>query len=329
MTEKRVKSAERNRISKTKINTDAKIKEEKKDPPGTLYRCSDCGEQYSSQQYFYKSASPLFTGNNGYYPVCKKCIRNYYDFLVDFFSGNEEKALERICSIVDLYYCDELAAASKKTSTTTPRVASYFSKTQMKQYAEKGTTFLDTIRDRSSGAIETYDDLDEAKESGEKGVTAAAVNRWGLGFSGEEYIFLDNHYKMLKTQISDDDPMQEIYIRDMCVTKVMQSRAQKDNDADKYDKFQKSYQATAKAANLKPIDRTSDIENPEESFGNYIAMIEKCTPADLYLRPKLFKDMDSAGEYYKRFVTRPFKNFFTGSRDQDPEFSVSIGDEDG
>ena len=58
-------------------------------------------------------------------------------------------------------------------------------------------------------------------------------------------------------------------------------------------------------------------------------MIEKCTPADLYLRPKLFKDMDSAGEYYKRFVTRPFKNFFTGSRDQDPEFSVSIGDEDG
>lgn len=316
--------------SKTVINNQAKVKDIKSDPEGTKYRCSTCGKNYNKQKNnFFISHSMTCEGNNGYTTVCKSCTEKYFSYLVDFFSGNEEKALDRICSFFDWYYNDEIAAASRKISSEQSRLASYVRQMNLVQNKEKGSTYLDTIRDKTKTTIDDYCDIEDAKESGEKGVTNAAVNRWGLGFSGEEYIFLDNHYKMLKSQISDDDPMQEIYIRDMCVTKVMQSRAQKDNDADKYDKFQRSYQATAKAANLKPVEKTNDIENPEESFGNYISMIEKFTPADLYRRPKLFQDIDSAGEYYKRFVMRPFKNFFTGSRDQDPEFSINLGDDDG
>lgn len=323
--------ATKSRTSQTTINSDAELKADKKDPKGTRYRCSDCGEFFTDQKNFYRSMSPLYAGNNGYFPVCKPCVKKYYDYLIEYFSGNEEKALDRMCSVMDLYYSDALAVASRGNSSSTSinRIASYISKTQMKQYSDKGTTYLDTIKDRISTTIDNLDDVEEVNESGEKVVSQRLIKQWGFGYEPEEYSFLDNHYKTLKTQISDDDPMQEIYIKDMCVTKVMQSRAQKANDADKYDKFQKSYQTTAKAANLKPVEKNNDFNNPDEAWGTYVGLIEQYAPADLYKRPKLFVDMDSIKEYYERFIVRPFKNFFTGSREQDKEFNITLGDDNG
>lgn len=269
----------------------------------------------------------MFEGNNGYFPICKTCVKNYFDYLVDYFSGNEEKALDRMCSIMDLYYCDDAAVASKSVATSSSRIASYISRTQMQQNAKLGTTYLDTIKDRSSNTIDSAEDLEEARGTGEKGVTAAAISRWGLGYNGDEYIFLDGHYKTLKSQISEEDPIQEIYIKDMCVNKIMQSRAMKSGEAEKMLKLQEGYRKAAKDAGIKVRSGDMDSLSDDACWGNFVRDIETFVPAEIYTNKKLFDDVDRIKEYFERFIVRPFKNFFGGTNEQDSEFSINVGDD--
>lgn len=326
---KKTKKATSNRLKKATINSKAQLKENKKDPPGTLYRCSNCGEFYSSQGSFYRSMSPLFAGNNGYFPVCKKCVRNYYKYLVEYFSGNEEKALDRMCSVMDLYYSDAIAVASKSSSTNRPRISSYISKTQMKQFSDKGTTYLDTIQDRNSCTINSLDDVEEVNESGEKVISPRLIKQWGFGYEPEEYSLLQEHYKMLTTQFTNADAVQDALIKDLCTIKVLQTRAMKKGDPDSFDKFTKLYHSTLKAGGLKTRSETDSIDDESACWGNFIKDVETLSPADIYLDKKMFDDVDKVKEYFERFILRPVINFFSGSRTQDSEFSVMPGEDDG
>ena len=324
---KRLNRAKKNSMKKADINTGAKLKDVKKDPPGTIYRCSDCGDFYPDQKNFYRSMSPLFSGNNGYFPVCKTCVRNYYDYLVEYYSGNEEKALDRMCSVMDLYYSDALAVASKGVNTSTPRISSYISKTQMKQYSDKGTTYLDTIKDRNNCTIENFDDIEEVNESGEKVVSPRLIKQWGFGYEPEEYSLLQEHYKMLTTQFTNADAVQDALIKDLCTIKVLQTRAMKKGDPDSFDKFTKLYHSTLKAGGLKTRSETDNVGDADACWGNFVLDVEKFVPAEIYKDKTLFDDVDGIKDYFNRFIVRPFKNFFTGSTDEDEEFSIHPGDE--
>ena len=326
---KRLNRAKKNSMKKADINTGATLKDSKKDPPGTMYRCSDCGEFYTDQKNFYRSMSPLFAGNNGYFPVCKTCVRNYYDYLVEYYSGNEEKALDRMCSVMDLYYSDAIAVASKSVSTSNPRISSYISKTQMKQYSDKGTTYLDTIRDRNNCTIENFDDVEEVNESGEKVISPRLIKQWGFGYEPEEYSLLQEHYKMLTTQFTNADAVQDALIKDLCTIKVLQTRAMKKGDPDSFDKFTKLYHSTLKAGGLKTRSETDSIDDESACWGNFIKDVETLSPADIYLDKKMFDDADKVKEYFERFILRPVINFFSGSRESDPEYSVMPGEDDG
>lgn len=329
LTKRKLNSATKRRTSQTKVNPGAKLKEDKKDPPGTLYRCSDCGEFFTDQKSFYRSMSPLFAGNNGYFPICKSCVKKYYDYLVDWYSGNEEKALDRICSIMDLYYSDQIAVASKGSATNSPRVSSYISKTQMKQFADRGTTYLDTIKEHASTTIDNLEDVEEVNELGEKVVSPRVIKQWGFGYEPEEYSLLQEHYKMLTTQFTNADAVQDALIKDLCTIKVLQTRAMKKGDPDSFDKFTKLYHSTLKAGGLKTRSETDSIDDESACWGNFIKDVETISPADIYLDKKMFDDVDKVKEYFERFILRPVINFFSGSRTQDSEFSVMPGEDDG
>jgi len=303
------------------------LKEDQKDPPGTLYRCTKCGDFHADQKNFYRSASPLFAGNHGYFPVCKKCVRKYYEYLVDYFSGNEEKALDRMCSVMDMYYADAIAVASKSESTSNPRISNYISRCQMKNYAALGTTYLDTIKDRSSCTIDNLDDIEEVNEAGEKVVSQRLIKQWGFGYEPEEYSLLQEHYKMLTTQFTNADAVQDALIKDLCTIKVLQTRAMKKGDPDSFDKFTKLYHSTLKAGGLKTRSETDNVGDDDACWGNFIRDAENFVPADIYKDKTLFDDVDGIKDYFNRFIVRPFKNFFTGSTDEDEEFAIHPGDE--
>lgn len=326
----KAKAAQQSRTSKTVVNTSAKAKNIKSDPEGTLYRCTVCGKMFRVQKgNFYVSHSMLYEGNNGFITVCRACSEKYYTYLTDFLSGNEEKALDRICSTFDWYYSDEIVASSKKISATQSRLSVYVRQMNLTQNRDKGITYLDTIRDRSTGVIDTVEDLEEINESGEKVISSKLIKQWGFGYEPEEYSMLAEHYKILTTQFTNADAVQDALIKDLCTIKVLQNRAMKKGDADSFDKFTKLYHSTLKAGGLKTRSETDTLDDENACWGNFVKDIEVHVPADIYMNKKIFDDVDKVKEYFDRFILRPVKNFFSGSRIQDSEFSVLAGDDDG
>lgn len=290
------------------------------------YYCCVCGEKYQKQvSNFFASQSPLYKGNNKFLPICRRCLNELFDHYVQV-TGSEEAAMRRICMKYDIYYSDSVFKASNKTSTDFPRVAAYIKSANLRQYA--GKTYDTTIDEESANVISCKEDVGKAKEEGAR-ITNAMVERWGLGYTAEEYAFLDKHYKMLQGIINTDDAIQDVLARDLCDTKVQEFRCREKQDNKGMANFKELYQKTLATANLKPRQsKGADVVNPDECWGNWVNMVEEYTPAEYYKNKNLFADFDKIKEYYERFIARPMKNLFTGRRDIDPEYDLSKGEVD-
>lgn len=331
MPPRKTKQSAKSRAATTTINADAKVGDiHRDDDPIEGFRCTCCGKSFKTQKgNFSKSASPLWKHNDGFVPICKRCADKYYEQLIAYFTGNEEKAMDRICQIFDWYYSDEAFGMTRKISMDRSRVGAYPSKMGLQHIKERGTTYLDTIKERASVVVSDYDEFEEMKEQGETGITKAQINRWGLGFEETEYKQLDAHYKSLSDSIDSTDVVQDTLIKDLCEIKILQIRARNKGDADTFQKLAKLYQDTLKSANLKVKGSDhSAMTDAEACWGNFIRDVENYTPAEIYQDRKLFTDFDTLKEYMERFVTRPVKNFFLGTREMDAEFSIGVGEGD-
>ena len=323
-----VKATQKSSQSAPKINKDIEIsKLTYEEPEKRLYYCTACGKSFKKQDSnFCKSLSPLFAGNNGYVHICKKCTDKLYYNLVDYFSKNEEKAMDRMCQLFDWYYSDEIFAATRKISADRSRVCAYPAKINLPQYEAKGKTYVDTIADRANNVIHSLDELDEMKADGQTGITKVMFERWGQ-VSTEDIIALEDHYKMLKKQNPNCDNNQEIFIKDLCYTKLLQLKSFKDGNSGDFEKYTKLYRDTFKQAGLKTIQETD--ASGEETLGVTLAVISQYTPEEYYKDKKLYKDFDGIGEYFSRFVLRPLKNLVLGTTERDKEYCVKDGEDDG
>lgn len=323
-----VKATKKSSQSVPKINKDVEIsKLTYEEPDRNKYYCTACGKEYKKQDTnFCKSQSPLFAKNNGFVHICKKCTDKYYYNLVDYFSKNEEKAMDRMCQLFDWYYSDEIFAATRKISADRSRVCAYPAKTNLPQYEAKGKTYIDTIADRANDVIHSVEELEEMKAEGQTGITKVMFERWGQ-VSSDDIIALEDHYKLLKKQNPNCDNNQEIFIKDLCYTKLLQLKSFKEGNSNDFEKYTKLYRDTFKQAGLKTIQETDS--SGEETLGVTLAVISQYTPEEYYKDKKLYKDFDGIGEYFSRFVLRPLKNLITGSSERDKEYCVKDGDEDG
>lgn len=322
------KAASRSRTSRTKINVDAKpgrIKQKDK----KNFECTCCGKVYTTQKNnFPKTYSPLFAANDGRLTVCKTCFSTYYEQLVEFFGGNEEKAIVRMAQIADWYYHDKILAMTERTSSDASRALMYGSKIHLTFVKKMGTTYLDTVKDQANAYIDSFEDLSEKQERDEVGITKAQFARWGPGFEESEYRFLDDHYKSLKETIDTNDVVQDTLAKDLCEIKLQQLRARNRNDVESFQRLTKLYQDTLRTANIKVKKTDADTANDNQAcWGVFIRNVEQYTPADIYQDKSLFADVDGIKEYLERFVLRPVKNFLLGTRVMDKEFSISAGDD--
>lgn len=321
-----LKATKQSSRSAAKINQDVEISKLKyENPEKRLYYCTACGKSYTKQDTnFCKSLSPLFANNGGFVHICKKCTDKYFYNLVDFFSGNEEKAMDRMCQLFDWYYSDEIFAATRKISADRSRVCAYPAKANLPQYEARNKTYADTIADRSNNVISSVEELEEIRAEGQN-ITKAMFERWGQ-VSTEDIVALEDHYKMLKKQNPNCDNNQEIFIKDLCYTKLLQLKAFRDSNSTDFEKYTKLYRDTFKQAGLKTVQET-DASN-EEAFGVTLAVISQYTPEEYYKDKSLYKDFDNIGDYFRRFVLRPIKNLIFGGNERDEEYCVRDDEKD-
>lgn len=275
----RVNATRQSSQAKTKINKDVSIgKMTYETPVEKIYYCTACGKVYKRQDgNFSKSQSPLFANNNGFVHICKNCTDKLYYNMIEFFSGNEEKAMDRMCQIFDWYYSDEIFAATRKISADRSRVRAYPSKLNIPQYEAKDKTYADTIADRANVTIDDEEDVDEAKKSGRLKVPKKTVDFFGLGYTTEQYVFLQDQYSDWVHRHQCETKAQEELFKNLCIAQLnIQIEQQKPNG--KVKDAMETFQNLLGSANLKPTQTKENTLADQNTFGTLIKKWENEKP---------------------------------------------------
>ncbi len=263
---------------KTNINSDIKINKLTFDEPNrTEFYCYACGKNYKKQDgNFCKSLSPLFASNNGFVHICKKCTDKYYYNLVDLFSGNEEKAMDRMCQLFDWYYSDEIFAATRKISADRSRVCAYPAKANLPQYNARDKGYIDTIKDRECVTLDTTDDIEEARNNGELKVAKKTISFFGLGYTAEQYRFLQDQYDDWTHRHECRTKSQEEVFKNLCIAQLNIQIAQQTGG--KVKDAMDSFQNLLGTANLKPCQTNENALADQNTFGTLIKKWENEKP---------------------------------------------------
>jgi hypothetical protein len=268
---KKAESIKKNISAKTRVskkNTNIKIEPVHNDEKG--YKCSCCEHVYEKQKgNFMHSNFVIYKGNGGYITTCKKCVDLLYDELVKFYLGNEEKAIEHICQIFGFYFHETPWTTSKNISEDRSRVSNYISKVNLNPYT--GKTYLDTLAERvSTGVVETMDDVQNIQL-----VTPKTVKFFGMGFSEEEYVFLQEQYADWTTRHECKTKAQEELFKALCFAQLNIVNAQKTgNSKDAL----KSFQDLLGSSNLKPSQTNDNTLSDQNTFGTLIKKWENEKP---------------------------------------------------
>lgn len=231
--------------------------------------------------------------------------------------------MQRICMIYDYCYDDKVLEKCLESGTFS--VGDYIKRINSRTGSAK--TFEINFEEGINQAELISDEADNTDE--DSNIDPKIIKKWGKGFRAEDYETLREHYDYLKKSNPNCDSNQEIFINDLCYTKMQQLRAVREGRVDDYNKLTESYRKTFTQAGLKTVQDSN--MNEDFSFGVTAEMIEKYTPAEYYKDKSLYKDFDGLGTYIDNKLLRPLKNLMFGFEDRDPVHYVkeeSDGDVD-
>lgn len=294
--------------------------------PTVMYKCARCGAEYDKQQgNFSRTRSPMWAnGSGGYLPVCHNCTNELYHHYEEAL-GSREKALERMCMKFDIYWSPRVYKMMFGAVAQENQFKSYVTKTMLQHVRHE--SYDDTLDDDAvdnGDLVLPKEELQKAHDLGETQITPEDIERWGGGYTKEEYRMMDAHYRMLTAGETNIEFLRDKYIRDMCNIHVQSVRAMANKDTKGYADLLTLYQKVAQTAQIKV--QNTDIDTSNDTYGKWLAEIEKYTPAEYYADKKRYRDFFGIQEYCERFIYRPLKNLITGSKDKDKEFNL---DEDG
>lgn len=292
---------------------------QKVDPPGTTYRCTCCGESYESQRNnFPISPSQLWAGWGGYFPVCKKCMKRYYDWLLyDIFHDDETAAMRRMAQLCDWYFSDDILATAMGMAGDVPYslVNAYTMRVNAPYIRKRGLSYADTILDQQTQdkqeeekekasneeAIakavadkekelrEYYEDqIDEIRRNGRMGLVGDApeitmadidpgtVRFFGVGFTPDEYFYLENQYNDWTKSYPCDSKAQEEIFKNISLAQLNVLRAQHNPDGD-VTKAIKAFNDQLTMANIAPNQQKNAL-NDADTFGTLIERWENEKP---------------------------------------------------
>lgn len=299
-----------------------------KDPTVVMqppYHCHCTYKDYAEQKgNFYVVGGELFAANNGYFPVSKTALEGYYNHLVTE-TGDVGMALHRVAQYLDLYINDDMIDSIKASNDKNP-----ISKLAILARKNPNTnkTYLDVMREQRI-AEQLRSGKSDEKEQAKIEVDPRAVELFGIGYEPGEYAILMQHYDMLTKQFENADGVQDSLMRDLCTTKLLQM--QQRNDTQAYTQLTKLYADTLKNSGLKTRKADEYADDETATWGQFIAQVEKYSPAEIYEKEDIYKDVDGIGDYITRFFTRSTLNYFGKTDEKDPEFSLTpeeIGDVD-
>lgn len=288
--------------------------------------CFRCGETFPKQVgAFSKVRSTFYEQNDGYLHVCNNCLNQLLEHYKAVYENNIQQVVYTLCLNFNIYYSNDVyEVATKSPNFDASPFTTYITRANMTQY-KKWRDFTDTIDQKAviGGLISAEPkEVVEASLAQNEKPSSEVLGRWGMGYSNDEYAFMQTLYKSLMQQKRNPTPLQEDLIVDACKYKCQHNRFIQSGESKAADikTLSALYQDALKAIGLDVSPKNDGVD--EGTFGAWVREIERHCPAEDYKDKKKFRDMDGLGEYVERFIYRPLKNWLTGSKEKDKEFTI-------
>lgn len=238
------------------------------------YKCCTCGKKYKKQSgNFSYSQSPLYKGNNSFLPICNNCLENLVEQYTELL-GSQNEAIERVCLHWDIYVSDSILNSTKKIDTNRSRIKCYIKNCNLQQNA--GKTYDTYLKEISDERINSIDSLEEAKENKDFKVAQKTIKFFGLGYTQEQYLFLQNQYEDWIHRHQCETKAQEELFKNLCIAQLNINIAQQTNG--KVSEAMKTFQDLLGSANLKPTQTNDNALADSNTFGTLIKRWEETTP---------------------------------------------------
>lgn len=293
----------------------------------TIY-CRRCMTTKKYSDFF--AATDLELDKNGYFSICKDCCQEIYD---DYYKEEKDvsRAILKTCRKLNVCYNEVLIEQTldrlKILYEKGKAVENIFSIYKAKLATLGGNAFNNNLKDGVFTFKEPSVYTDPVMELDNPIDSHDLKQYWGENLDYEDYLFLEQEISEWKKTHKCDTKAEETLLKEIC-HKILEIRKQrKANNGHAPASLIKELQELMKTASLDPAKTSvANSGKAQETFSNIIKIIEETEPAEYFKDKELFKDFDNIGFYFKKYVTRPLKNFVTQSRDFNVE--TDAGDDD-
>jgi hypothetical protein len=278
--------------------------------------CRKCAKTQSSGN-FYRAVDPFLDKNN-LMSICKECCDSIFE---SFYKSehNFEKALFLTCRTLNVAWIPG-AVESTKTQVSNKLADNKEMGPVFGIYKSKMSTFTRVNKDLpltfSEPTKQIKDNsLDESDET--EDVKSYLHSFWGENFSFDDYTFLESELARYKKTHKCDTAAEESLLRLICFTELSIRKKMALPDGDASVEIKRLTDLMKSAAIDPAKTSVAGSGKAQDTFSGIIKLIEENEPASYYGQEgkKLFKDFDNIEFYFRKYVTRPLKNFMTQSRD--------------
>lgn len=288
-----VNMGQRGRPPKNKTSTEIKVPRPRGRPPKKekiiLMPCLCCGRDYDIKN-FYSSNSILYK-IKGKIPYCKSCISLIYnEFLQECktrgYRNPEQKATQRICMSLDLYYSDALFenamndyVKNKDSSNNELSFMSFYIRhAKLTQYSNKdyNSTILEDYQDtkKNQKLMSTFNDNDWKQDA----IVEKASKFFGAGLNRDDYLFLQNEYDDWTARHECQTKAQEELIKQICFTQLSLFKALRSGEDSKAKDLNATLIKQMDAAKLQPKQNKVNTTAETQTLGTLIEQWETTKP---------------------------------------------------
>jgi hypothetical protein len=267
---------------------------------------------------FYEAVDGGLLDKNGKMSICRDCCNEVYN---NFYNENHsvEKSLLKACRTLNIRYDEGAVQATndtlfkylerdKETEKTFGVYKSKLMKLQNTRITDRNVNEDFTFVEPSVRIIN--DELDDNIED-----SAYLKQMWGTNLEYNDYVWLENELSEWKRTHKCDTKAEETLLKEICF-KGLEIKKARESNGTASSSMIKDYQDLMKTANVDPSKTSvAGSGRSQDTFSAFIKTIEQTEPAEYFENKKLFKDFDNIDFYFKKYITRPLKNFITQSRD--------------
>lgn len=263
-----------------------------------LKTCTRCGVE-KKEADFYNTYSDLYK-SDGKQPICKACVLEIYNELKVRFA-DDRKAIFLLCQKLDCVFRGTYAKAAIEDTggRFSSPIQSYFAKVNSAK-ALQGTCFENSDSEYEIAEVDEEELIDM-----EYTILKEDIDRWGRGYTGDEYQRLNSLYRDYCDEYGADNlTTRKVYVS-MCKTEMARDKALEAGDTQAFEKLTTLISKLMADANLKPKELKGESDKDDFSLGTWIQRWEETKP--IPEPSEEFKDVDGIEKYFNRCFVKPFR----------------------